>query len=93
MTKIGDTHFTNADITHNLATFEGGLDVAARKYADGRDLKLLDQSDLMRIEVDVRGSQQVLCVAVLAYVEVAMAAVECCHWHGGWARHFSTRGG
>ena len=74
-TKMGDTHFTNADITHNLVTFDGGLDAAARLYADGRDLKLLDQSDLMRTEVDVKGSKQVLSVAVLTYVEVAVTAV------------------
>jgi len=39
VTKMGDTHFTNAYITHNLVTFDGGLDVATRLYADGRDLK------------------------------------------------------
>ena len=74
-TKMGDTDFANADITHNLATFVGGLDVAARLYADGRDLKLLEQSGLMRTEVDVKGSQQVLCVAALTYVEFAVTAV------------------
>jgi len=72
---MGDTHFTNADITHNLVTFDGGLDVAARLYADGRDLKLLDQSDLMHTEVDMKGSQQVLCVTALMYVGFAVTAV------------------
>ena len=51
------------------------MDAAARPYADGRDLKLLDQSDLMRTEDDVKGSQQVLSVAALTYVEVAVTAV------------------
>ena len=72
---MGDTHLTNAYITHNLVTFDGGSDVATRLYADGCDLKLLDQSDLMRTEVDVKGSQQVLCEAALTYVEVAVTAV------------------
>jgi hypothetical protein len=37
--KKGDTHFTNAGIARNLVTYDGGLDITARMYADGRDLK------------------------------------------------------
>ena len=51
------------------------MDAAARPYADGRDLKLLGQSDLMHTEVDVKGSQQVLSMISLMYVEFAVTAV------------------
>jgi hypothetical protein len=58
---MGDTHFTNADITHNLVPFDGGLDVAVRLYADGRDLRLAAQ---LRIISSIRQRALIACDSV-----------------------------